>query len=444
MFNLTLPLVVVLSVSVGDTSNAVRRVTVKEAVDIVTGDRPHVRAARARLAASLAAAHSQRGRLLPSIHISDAQSWYKTSFGIATTLVPAADLGMLKNFPDDLSMNMLTVAASQPLLGLLHISQDYMSNSDAADAAEADVRASEADVRAKMQTYFLQLFEARAVADTAAASQHNLEEQVGVAQKKVDAGSLTTADVLRLQVAAAKARQQVIAAKAQEATLRAVILELLGLVQEDKSVEFVEPTELQDPPPPADLPQARADALRQRPELTSAKLQAAAAQHHATAKTLALLPEISADASLIHARLDPFNNTYYRGSINVNAANVGVKASWAIWEWGAAWYEREQAQAQADNVAAQYEDAQEQVGGEVASRHSEAIAAASQVEVAKSQVASAEEAFRVMQALSQAGAATTTDLLDAEAAFTEARLSLVRARYEAAIASVSLRRATGS
>ncbi|RYF11590.1 MAG: TolC family protein, partial [Deltaproteobacteria bacterium] len=63
--------------------------------------------------------------------------------------------------------------------------------------------------------------------------------------------------------------------------------------------------------------------------------------------------------------------------------------------------------------------------------------------VAEAQVGAAQEAYRVTQALSGAGSATTTDLLDAQSALTEARTALVRARYEAAIASVTLGRAAG-
>lgn len=45
------------------------------------------------------------------------------------------------------------------------------------------------------------------------------------------------------------------------------------------------------------------------------------------------------------------------------------------------------------------------------------------------------------QALLKAGAATTTDLLDAQAALTQAKLNLVRARSQKAVALVGLKRA---
>jgi outer membrane protein TolC len=53
------------------------------------------------------------------------------------------------------------------------------------------------------------------------------------------------------------------------------------------------------------------------------------------------------------------------------------------------------------------------------------------------------EAYRVTEALLKAGSATTTDLLDAQAALTQARLNLTRAEYQQAIAQVTLSRGIG-
>ena len=70
-------------------------------------------------------------------------------------------------------------------------------------------------------------------------------------------------------------------------------------------------------------------------------------------------------------------------------------------------------------------------------------AAAVVVDVAQQTIGSAKEAYRVTQALVQAGSATTTDLLDAQSAFLTARLNLARAQYEMAIQRVAFARAIG-
>jgi len=70
-------------------------------------------------------------------------------------------------------------------------------------------------------------------------------------------------------------------------------------------------------------------------------------------------------------------------------------------------------------------------------------AAASAISVAEQAITSAQEAYRVTDAQVQAGTATTTDLLEAQSALTQARLNYLRAQYELAISRVNLRRAMG-
>lgn len=112
-----------------------------------------------------------------------------------------------------------------------------------------------------------------------------------------------------------------------------------------------------------------------------------------------------------------------------------------MWEWGASWYAQRAsaklAEAAAFDLAAQKRAA----SVEAVTRLDEAGAAAAAVEVAQQAIASAEEAYRVTEALVKAGTGTTTDLLDAQSALTTARLNLTRAQYERAVARVSLARA---
>jgi outer membrane protein TolC len=122
---------------------------------------------------------------------------------------------------------------------------------------------------------------------------------------------------------------------------------------------------------------------------------------------------------------------------------VGFKASWPIWEWGASWYQRQAAVNNADAAAEARNDQIRSVKSEASARHAALRSSKAAVEVAQSTIASAEEAWRVTQALVKAGSATTTDLLDAQSALTQAKLNLVRATYQQAVAGVALTRALG-
>lgn len=413
---------------------ATRELAIDEALQRIDTQSPQLRAARARAMAADATRKSIRGRLLPSLYVSDEQQRYQDPFTIAFPS-PSGAVGPAL-VARDLSTNTLVVAATQPVLGLLHLTQDYAAASDGATASALTAQAAVADAHAALRTAFLRLFEARALADTAAASERTLKDQVQMARTQVDAGVLTHADVLRLDVAAANAKQLEITAVGQERSLRAEVLELVGLGPDDGSITFREPTALLEPAKaPVDLQVAREQALKARPELASAESQAAAARHRASAKLLSLLPEVNLEAGYMHIKGQAFAPP--------DAAYVGIKAEWMVWEWGTRYYEHDVAAAQADAAQADADDLRRRVSIEVAARRADADAMVSAVEVAQIALTSAEEAYRVTQALAQAGSATTTDLLDAEAALTRARLNLVRARYESAIARVALARVTG-
>jgi outer membrane protein TolC len=418
---------------------AAQPLTVEKALQEALDQSPRVRAARARSDGADASARSLRGRMLPLVDVSDEQQHWNDNFAIAFALPsqpgqPSAP--PLSLVAREINANTFSVAAAQPLVGLLHLSQDYSALSDTAVSAEAEFHAAEAAVREEVQTQFLRLFEARALAEIAQASQKQLAEQIEVAQAKLKAGVLTTADVLRLRVAAANARQQEIQAGAEEQVARANLLEALGRQVDDTSVDFAEPVALESvAESPPELGAAVERALAQRPELESAQRQASAAQTRATARGFDLLPEVNLEAAYIHVH----------GQIlaPIDSAFVGIKADWPIWEWGAKWYERKAAQAQAAAADAQADATRRRVGGEVAARVAQSRASRSAVEVAQTTIDSAEEAYRVTDALVKAGTATTTDLLDALSALTQARLNLTRAKYEYGIARVALTRAIG-
>ena len=253
--------------------SSARRITVEDAVQIVTQRLPQLRASRARMEASDAVAKSARGRMLPALRLSDSQAWVKTKVGASSDFLPGTSLGALTDFPEDIQYNMFNASVKQPLLGLVHLGHDYAGAEKNADAGIQDFRAATADAMLQLRSNFLRYLEAKAVGETALSSQKDLEEQVGVAQSKVNAGVLTTADVLRLKVAAANARQQVIAADGQAASTRAWLFEVLGMGGEaTDDVELVAPEALANPPAaPASVRHARDEALVQPARVAGAQ-----------------------------------------------------------------------------------------------------------------------------------------------------------------------------
>jgi outer membrane protein TolC len=202
-------------------------------------------------------------------------------------------------------------------------------------------------------------------------------------------------------------------------------------------VALVEPTSLlaeAQTLPPA-LADAVTQARRRRPEVAADEHRAQAAAHTADASAWALAPDVDVEAAYLRVDGQAFAPK--------NSGYVGLKAQWAVFEWGASVKQHHAAQAQAQAARFDAEDRLRQLEAELSADLAEDQAARAAVSAAQKVIAGAEEAYRETNAQTKAGAATTTDLLAAQSALSEARLNLARAQYALATTRVMLDRALG-
>ncbi len=402
--------------------------TVDEAVDMALHSNANVLAAEARLRGDRDQQRSVGAMMLPSFHVFDEAQHWNDPFAIG--------FGGVSFTVRDQDTNTFAASVDQQLTGLLVLSHERSARASTADAAEAEYAALRTRIKTEVEVGFLHVFEARALEDIAKASEGELTEQVQVTKAKVDAGVLTNADFLRVQVAVADAQRREIAAHTQGQMARANLLGLIGLPNAS-GVELAEPKDLlaraRTTLPRDD--EAERTALARRPEVKQRELQLAAADHEASARKMALGPRIDAEAGYSNLQGQPFSPQ--------NAAYVGLKLDWPIFEWGSSYYAQRAAREQAEAAKYQLQGERRLIGVQVANDLAVAQDAASAVDLAEQTIASAEEAYRVTEALLKAGTATTTDVLSAQAALTQARLNRVTAQYEQAIAQVSLDRTLG-
>src|ERR1017187_6778761 len=128
-----------LAFETGD-AQAPQRLTMDQVVQMAVASSPALKAARAHARGNEQQAKSLRGRLLPSINLSDEYQRWDSKFNI-TFPIPPLNPSLTAR---ELSTNAFVVAAGQPLLGLLHLSSDRSAVSTAAEAATFDARTIEA------------------------------------------------------------------------------------------------------------------------------------------------------------------------------------------------------------------------------------------------------------------------------------------------------------
>jgi outer membrane protein len=452
-------------------ASAKEQITVEQAVDLALKQNIRLLASRRRAEGGHDTALSAGARMLPSVHLSEEfQHWdcpaalslsdfsggaqckdviarlpVTTPNLSAFTAAQAGQLGALfapftaggPIIARAQNTNNFVATISQPVLGLLHLGYDYSAQNNSAKAGDAGVKVAQAALIQAVRTAYLQTYEARALEQIAIASVAELAEQVKVSQARLKAGVITNADLLRVQVAEANAQQQQIVAHTSGITTTAELLDALGM-RPDDDVELVEPTTLLDQSAQALPDQASATdhAESVRPEVMQLKLSSVAADRTRSARYFSLLPEVDVEGGYVRTDgqlFAPANQWY-----------VGVKANWAIWEWGATFFQGRAASKQAQAAALDLENEKRGVAVEVHNAIAQTQAAGVAVQVAQQAIASAQEAYRVEQALVNAGSATTTDLLDAQSALTTARLNFARSRYDLAIQHVALTRVMGT
>ncbi|MFO0594414.1 MAG: TolC family protein [Myxococcaceae bacterium] len=411
-------------------------VSVEDAVQRALSRNAQVRAARERVAAAEDGSRSVRGQLLPALALSDELQHYSGPFQVQL-MIPGAPAAAAPSLTvRDQNTNSFVVSAKQPVVGLLRTSQELMAANENADAAAFQAGNLERSVKEAVELGFLRLYEARAAREVARSSQVQLAEQLTVTRARVEAGALTTADVLRLEVARANIAQQELQAGVQESAARIALLTLLDFPL-DAEVDFAAPTALEasaEQPAPA-LADATGAAMESRLDLKQQVRLLDGAESTARARLFALLPEV--DLTATYVRIDG------QALAQQNAASIGVRASWPVWLWGTQWYAHRAAVHQAEAQRLLSEETGRQVRGEVTGRLDQLRAATAAIDVAQTALTSAEEAYRVTAAVVQAGSGTTTDLLDAQSALTQAKLNLVRSKYQRALAWVQLQRAMG-
>lgn len=403
------------------------RLTLEEAVAAALKASPVLEAARQRQQASEQLALSAGRRLLPALRLSDEHQRYDDAFRVGFGAGP----GVVAREEDT---QVQTASLQQPVLGLLRLREEHGVQLENARAGHARLQATAEGLRQQVEIQYLRCFEARALDQIASAAVEELSEQVRVARARLETGVVTQADVLRLEVAVANARQQGLSARSQAAAAQAALMALLGWNAAAAEVDLVEPTALleaarQEPPA---LAQSWEQAQRRRPELAEQRHLAAGARRQAHALALALLPEVDLEASYqrVHGQVFLPEHTRY----------VGLQARWTVWEWGASAYQWRAAVAQATASRWDLEARQAQLAAELAASLAQDQASRGAVRAAETTIRSAEEAYRVTEAEIQAGTASTTDLLEAQAALTQARLNLTRAQYDLALVRVELRR----
>jgi outer membrane protein TolC len=309
------------------------------------------------------------------------------------------------------------------------------------DAATLGRAATEEDARRALQDvvlgvrqayYYLLAGQAARVAADTRVTRRRDHSRIALARKA--SGAAPQADVLRAQVEVADAELALVRADSNVRIAKGDLNVAMGLAV-DRPVEIAEDTASRETELP-DVTLALARAREQRPEVKALQLTVAAANKGIAAAKASFGPRLRADGAF-GWRDDSFVPADKDWS-------AGLAVQIPVFTGFASKHKRRKAASEASLKEAELAQLLARIDQEVWTAHGRLLEARQAVAQTAVLEAEATETLRFVRARYEAGASTITDLLDAEAALTQAESGHVQAVLGVQLAGVRLKRAEGT
>jgi outer membrane protein TolC len=346
------------------------------------------------------------------------------------------------SFPVLLNSYSIVASLSVPISDyVLRISQGYAAASHNENARRLELEAEQLNVAADAKISFYNWVRAKGTATVAEDAVAQAAAHLKDAQRTFEVGLISRADVLRLeaQVAAAELTRAEAGAFANlaEEQLRTV----LQLPAGKPLAIGVDVLHGEAAGPAGALSALHDQALARRLEIRALDETEYSLKETVAIARAGAFPRIDAYADLYYQ--NPNQRVFPQRDEFRATWDAGVRLSWTINDTFSALGATREAQARVEQIALQKGQLRDGLRIEVTSAYNDLVKAIASIEAAERGLVAAEESLRVRQELFRAGRATSTDLVDAEAQVTQARLRRVDARVGLLVARTRLEHATG-
>jgi len=328
-----------------------------------------------------------------------------------------------------------SVSIIQPLTPLWSIYDQYQVQDLGVDVAEIKRQVTRREVAFQVVQAYYRLLEAQRLGEVARTSVAQLEAQQRSAQSLFDNGVIGKNDLLRAGLALANAKQREIQMRGNVVLGRGQLATLMG----EAPGAAIEPEPYTGEPPGNDEPNVSAAETRaaaQRLEVRALDRTIDQADHGVAAAKKKLIPQVNVIGNYTHFEGSQFQQE--------DAAYVGLFASWDVWDWGTTTSGISGANAKLDQARIGRKKLDDQVRLEARQAFVNVETAREALGVARTAVSQAEENFRIVTKKFENAAATSFDVVDAEALLTQARGQVETGLYDLLIARAALARATGT
>ncbi len=333
----------------------------------------------------------------------------------------------------------LDITLTQPLFTGFSILENYRLAQLGIKQAQAEEKLAHLEITYETVAAYFNYLKQLKFAETAARTVARLEAQARDSQLFFDNELIPLNDLLYSKVKLSRAQQQ------QRRVKTGVLLDrarLATIIQIDRDSAFTVADEPSLESMKFSLEKVTDIALSKRPELHLANYAITSAGHQVKLAQSEYYPNLYLQAS--HSRMgDDF--TVDGDGITSTPYNtfISVGATWKLLEWGRRGHQVKSARASVEEARQTLKQVEDEIALEIKNNFENAATFYHNIETAAEEVELGKENYRVTKLRYQNQLSTATEVLDSQAALTEAEASYYNTIYEYNIQLAGLARAAG-
>lgn len=418
-------LVSILFFNAGFAQEQQRALSLDECVSMALSYYPSITAARESIASARADKAGSASRFLPTVSLGYNHVWMDEA--------PSMNVQGMNISTGKDQIETYSFSATQPITSLFTVLEDYKMKDIGVDIAKIKDEMAKQDLVLQVKQAYFGLLKANRLRQVASETVNLVQTHVDNSIKFYDAGLIAKNDLLIAEVKLADAKQQLVVAEHALALAQAGLNSLIGLdlntpvtvVDVEEKRGKIELTE-------QDLQTLASDNRLEIKEIDQQVKMAQAARGLALSQ---IFPEAMISASVSHTE----------GSTgDPDEKSIMLGLSWSFGDWGKRYFAHRAALHTYKGALAGRELVKKQVELDVRQSYLAVLEATKSIDVSEKAIEQAEENLRIIQKKYEVQAATSTDVLDAQTALTQAKLNYYSALYDLQLAIAKLERAVGT
>ncbi|TAN71570.1 MAG: TolC family protein [Methylobacter sp.] len=400
--------------------------TLEDAWNSAINNNHQIKSAKADTSASEQQLHSAQGQRLPDLNVSSAYTQFsetptaKTQIAGQTAQFSTTQAGSVK----------AQAIASVPIFTSGRISHSINAAEASLQAVQSNEITSVLNIKMQVAEAYIAVLRMDSALQVAQSHVDTLELHTKDVNNLFDQGMVARNDVLAANVERVNAQQLVVQANNQLDIAKARYNQLLdrNLDDEVKLAQQFPDT------PQGSLNELSGNAVKQRPELVALAQQIKSLEQQAQSVKAGLLPQVAVNGGY------QYQENRYQAFEGMWMANVGV--DWKLFD-GSSGHRSDTLTRQALSLKEQHDDLSSMIGLQVRQAWLDIQETQKRIAVTQQAIAQADENIKVTADRYQQGLSTNTEVLRAEDLRTTTHYNFNNANYDAALASLHLRRALG-